>query len=177
MTTKASHRKRWKDVEVKVAARLSEIFSDIGHAPVVRIPLLGRTGPDITYNDIQLIVDVKSRNEVPKSSLAVKGQALAMGNMLGFRLRDLLELDRLTSLTAEPSILVSAWLSHMHEWKVKHLPTGITCVVLHRPKMPVGDSTIIIYSTERNTLWNRITASSPAQAAHWQKREPISALS
>ncbi len=166
MTKRSSHRKRWKRVEAQVAEELSRHFSDVGHSPVERIPILGRTGPDLTYNEVQLIVDVKSRNEVPKSSLAARGQELRMGDMLGFNLSDLLKLDRLSPLTAAPSVLAQRWLAHMHEWKVQNLPTGITCVVLHRPQMPIGDSTVIIYTSERNTLWTRITASSsPATAS------------
>lgn len=174
MTTRASHRKRWKSVEVNVALHLSGIFSDVGHSAVKRIPILGRTGPDISYNDIGLVVDVKSRLEVPKSSLATKGKTLRMGNMLGFCLADMLEFERLTSLTAEPSIIVSTWLSHMNDWKVKHLPTGITCVIIHRPKLPIGESTVIIYAHERNTLWTRITALSQAPAAPLRSREVTS---
>ena len=156
MTQPPSQRRRWKRVEVRVAEILSEIFSDAGKDPVERIPILGRTGPDISYNQIELIVDVKSRHQVPKGSLAVKGQALALRDMLGFQLEDLPNLANLSPFTATPSRLVSGWLSHMHEWKIQNVPTGITCVVLHRPHMPVGQSTVIIYAKERNTLCHRI---------------------
>jgi hypothetical protein len=156
MTKRASQRRRWKRVEVRVAEILSEIFSDAGKEPVERIPLLGRTGPDISYNQVELIVDVKSRHEVPKSSLAVKGQALLLGDMLGFQLEDLPNLAGLSPFTATPSRLVSGWMSHMHEWKEENCPTGITCVILHRPNMPVGESTVIIYSKERNALCQRM---------------------
>jgi len=156
MTQKTSQRRRWKRVEVRVAEILSEIFSDIGKDPVTRIPLLGRTGPDISFNEVELIVDVKSRHEVPKSCLAVKGQALRLGDMLGFQIEDLPNLAGLSPFTASPSRLVSRWMSHMHEWKVNNVPTGITCVILHRPHMPVGQSTVIIYAKERNALCQRL---------------------
>ena len=156
MTKRTSQRKRWKRVEVRVAEILSEIFSDIGKEPIMRIPLLGRTGPDLTYNQVELIVDVKSRNKVPKSCLAVKGQALQLGDMLGFQLEDLPDLAGLSPFTATPSRLVSGWMAHMHEWKVNNVPSGITCVILHRPNMPVGESTVIIYSKERNALCQRL---------------------
>jgi len=68
MTQPPSQRRRWKRVEVRVAEILSEIFSDAGKDPVERIPILGRTGPDISHNQIELIVDVKSRHQVPKRS-------------------------------------------------------------------------------------------------------------
>jgi hypothetical protein len=174
VTTRKSHRKRWKAVEVKVAEILSSLFSDVGHPPVQRIPILGRTGPDITYNGIELIIDVKSRLEVPKSSLSTRGQLLRTGNMIGFCLADMLEMDKLSPLPAEPSIIVSTWLSHMNDWKVEHLPTGIACIILHRPKMPVGDSTVIIYSHERNILWTRITASYQVSALPLPRHAAIS---
>jgi hypothetical protein len=156
MTRRSSQRKRWKRVEVRVAEILSEIFSDIGIDPVVRIPLLGRTGPDISFNEVELIVDGKSRREVPKGCLAVKGQALRLCDMLGFQLEDLPNLASLSPFTASPSRLVAMWMSHMHEWKVNNVPTGITCVILHRPHMPVGQSTVIIYAKERNALCQRL---------------------
>ncbi|MGD8405302.1 MAG: hypothetical protein PVJ21_16700 [Anaerolineales bacterium] len=165
MTKRASHRRRWKRVEEKIASKLTEIFSDVGKEAVERIPILGRTGPDISYNEVKLIVDVKSRKEVPKSSIAVKGKVLHFGDMLGFRLADLPDLDRLTPRTAAPSTLVTHWLSHMHEWTARYEPDGISCVILHRPGMPVGNSTVIIHSQERNTLCQRMRSSSPAKAA------------
>ena len=158
MTTRSSHRSRWKKVEVRVADLLTEAFSDVGKEPVTRIPILGRTGPDITHNDVQLIVDVKSRLKVPKKSLAVSGKMVEIDDMLGFQLQDLLRFNHLPTLKALSSPLVSEWMSHMHEWKVAQEPQGITCVVLHRPGMPIGDSTVIIYSNERNKLWTRLTA-------------------
>jgi len=164
MTKRASHRRRWKRIEEKVARHLSDIFSDVGEEPVARIPILGRTGPDISYNDIKLIVDVKSRNEVPKSSIAVKGEVLEFGDMIGFCISDLNGLADLTPLTAPPSVLVSNWLSHMHEWTVEHEPEGISCIVLHRPGMPVGKSTVIIHSKERNKLCQKMRSLSPVKA-------------
>ena len=39
--------------------------------PVERLPVIGRTGPDITMNKLALAVDIKSRLEVPKAVFEV----------------------------------------------------------------------------------------------------------
>jgi hypothetical protein len=176
MTKRASHRKRWKAVEVRVAAELSKIFSDVGKEPVERIPILGRTGPDITFNSIQLIVDVKSRLRVPKYSLAANGQAIQMGDLLGFQLDDMLKLADLPTFTAPLSPLVAEWIDHMDQWTAVNVPDGISCIVLHRPKMPVGSSTVVIYSVERNKLCQRLALSSPAKT-HWAQHAKTSVAS
>src|SRR5512139_3927572 len=58
-------KQRPRRVEREVASLLSDFFRSIGCSPVERIPVLGRTGPDMTINEVGLVVDVKSRLEVP----------------------------------------------------------------------------------------------------------------
>ena len=159
MTTRASHRSRWKRVETQVAKILSRTFSDVGKEPVERIPILGRTGPDISYNEAKLIVDVKSRNEVPKKLIAQPGQLLCFDNMVGFRLDEMPQLANLSPITATSSVLVKRWLSHMHEWTIENEPDGISCVVIHKPGMPVGASAVIIYSNQRSQLCQTMQSS------------------
>lgn len=155
---------RPRSVERRVAEELSKLFTPLGMSEVKRLPVTGRTGPDIEINEAGLVVDVKSRKQVPKSSIAVKGEVLEFDNMIGVRLSDLPNLADLIPVSATPSVLVTTWLSHMHEWTVQNEPEGISCVIIHRPGMPVGNSTVIIYSTERNTLCQRMRSSSPATA-------------
>ncbi len=51
-----------------VERSVAEALSSILNTPVERIPVLGRTGPDLTYHPpLNLIVDVKSRINVPVS--------------------------------------------------------------------------------------------------------------
>ena len=57
---------RPRAVENRIAEALNVHFEYLGLAPVERIPVLGRTGPDLTTNEMNLVVDVKSRLEVPK---------------------------------------------------------------------------------------------------------------
>ncbi len=79
-------------VEREVAAKLTELSQQIGREPVERIPVLGRKGPDLSYNDIQLIIDVKSRLKVPQSHLAGILPFLTEDGLIGFRLEHLLKL-------------------------------------------------------------------------------------
>lgn len=67
---------RPRRAENRVAEVLSKIFSDVGKSPVKRIPVLGREGPDITWNEVKLIVDVKSRKANPKMMFADPGELL-----------------------------------------------------------------------------------------------------
>ena len=69
-------------MENRVAAYLSALFAGIGLSPVERIPVLGRTGPDLTINELGLVVDVKSRQACPKmyfcGSVCFDGEYLAV---------------------------------------------------------------------------------------------------
>ena len=82
---------RPRSVERKVAAFLSRYFVQLGLSPVERIPVLGRSGPDITSNEWGLVIDVKSRLEVPKTPFT-EHPTIAFDDELHFigtRLRDL----------------------------------------------------------------------------------------
>ena len=57
---------RPRSVENRVANMLNDVFAAMD-CSVQRIPVLGRSGPDISLNELQLVVDVKSRLEVPKA--------------------------------------------------------------------------------------------------------------
>lgn len=61
-------KRRPRRVEQKVAEHLTAFFAHLGLPEVKRIPVLGRTGPDIEINEFGLIVDVKSRQSVPTQS-------------------------------------------------------------------------------------------------------------
>ena len=57
---------RPRSVENEVAKYLSRKFAALELDPVERVPVLGRAGPDVSINQSQLAIDVKSRKEVPK---------------------------------------------------------------------------------------------------------------
>ncbi len=150
---------RPRRVEREVAAHLSKIFSDIGNTPVERIPVLGRTGPDITWNSIKFIVDVKSRKAVPACMLASDYELLTTEDgLLGFRLDQMSHIteDWMTEPATQSSKTVKDWLDHMNEWTKVHEPDGISAIILHRPGMPIGNSTVIIFNSSRSALCKRL---------------------
>jgi hypothetical protein len=124
-------------MENAAAGELNKIFTRYGHDPVERIPVLGRTGPDLTYNDtVKLIVDVKSRKEVPKSYLPGAEEILYDGELIAVRLEDL---DSLASLPAarvrqiKPLKIPHEYWAHMDAWTQSRMPDGITGVIMHLP--------------------------------------------
>ena len=155
---------RPRSVEREVAAALSSIFQSIDHAPVQRIPVLGRCGPDLSYNDIQLIIDVKSRLKVPQSYLAGNIPLLTEDGLVGIRLERLLDLCwQIASFRARlvpASKMVWRWWEHMDDWRRDHEPQGVSALVLHRPRMPIGHATVIIHSLDRSRLCQRLRSPS-----------------
>ena len=82
--------KRWKAAERSIAAELNTLLSDIGDfAPIERIPLLGREGPDLTVNETGLVINVKSRQCIPTRLIPGKLQMLFIGNLAIFRLNEM----------------------------------------------------------------------------------------
>ncbi len=152
---------RPRSVEREVAAFLTQLLSDTGN-PIERSPVLGRTGPDLTYHPpLNLIVDVKSRLKVPASLLAPKLCPFETEDGLyGFRLEDLPHIWVLdTSAAIRPaSKVVRDWWNHMDEWTKAHETTGISAIILHRPRMPIGHATVIIHSSDRSELCLRLTS-------------------
>ena len=146
---------RPRRVENRVAAELSHWFTEIGLSPVERIPVLGRTGPDITINELGLVVDVKSRLEVPKSVFG--GFVVQFGDLIAAPLRCLPELARPYSLVVPrpERKIVADYYAHMKEWVDAKYPSGIAALVLHRPKMPIGKSMLVISSSDRKEFSHR----------------------
>ena len=154
---------RPRRVEREVARHLNELFSDAGMSPVERIPVLGRTGPDITINECGLVIDVKSRKEVPKLILPAQGQVLRMGNLISFRLSELMDVISAKELEMEwtgNSVIVQRYWDHMNEWTLteREMPS-VTCVILHKSgaRMPIGNSSVIILEKERTKLCQLMT--------------------
>ncbi len=123
-------------------------------SPVERIPILGRTGPDITINESRLVIDVKSRQRIPKRLFAEPRLLMRYeGGLVGFRLDELLSFDN-----NEPYLKQKQWrpLQEWHDWMQiwtrEHEPDGVSCIVLHRPGMPVGDATMVIHQRNLRRL-------------------------
>ncbi len=150
---------RPRSVEREVAAFLTQLLSDAGN-PIERIPVLGRTGPDLTYHPpLRLIVDVKSRLKVPASHLA--GTCCPFeteDGLYGIRLEELLYLPVFGTTDHPASKTVTDWWKHMDAWTKANEPTGISALILHRPRMPIGHATVIINSSDRSELCLRLAS-------------------
>jgi hypothetical protein len=128
------------------------MFSDVGMSPVERIPILGRTGPDIVINELKFVIDVKSRLEVPKSILPGPREIFWSKDLIAFRLDDAPMIQKQAEeggyfiitpcLNCQKS--VRGWYDHMDEWTKVHCKEGVTMLVLHKPRLPVGHSAIVI---------------------------------
>ena len=78
---------RPRRAENRVADELNKWFMQQGFSPIQRIPIIGRTGPDYTFNELELVIDEKSRLEVPKSCLCPASEIIQIGdNLLGVRI-------------------------------------------------------------------------------------------
>jgi len=139
---------RPRRAENEVAARLTAFFVSINLGPVERVPVTGRTGPDISINEIGLVVDVKSRLEVPKAVFEVEpGRVMRMQNHYIMRLSDLgllLEYDLPFQVSNKYSRMVGRWFAHMQSWRRVHQPNGFTALVLHRPGMKYDDAVLVV---------------------------------
>jgi hypothetical protein len=147
---------------------LTSIFSDVGMAAVERIPILGRTGPDITLNEAKFVIDVKSRLSVPDGIFPGKSEIPCMfaNGLTSFSFKNLrnLSTDKRHSFhlpKKQEFKSVAAWYSHMHEWTLEHESEGITMLVLHKPGMPIGRSCIIISTKDWSKLWKTMQLRSP----------------
>ena len=133
---------RPRSVERRVAEELSAIFLSLGFSRVERIPVLGRTGPDISINEVGLVIDVKSRLSTPKGLLAEKHHHLYFDNLVGVQLCNLFV--ALPLISVKPSKIVMDWFNHMDEWRKEFYPQGYSCIILHRPGLDIKASTCIL---------------------------------
>ena len=156
-------KQRPRRAEREVASLLSESFHLLGLSPVFRIPVLGRTGPDLTINEFGLVIDVKSRLEVPVSCIA---DCLLGFSDFGSAAKDYLiaaPLDRLAELAHDyypvlyhsPRKTVEDYYAHMKEWVDREYPSGIAAIVLHRPKLPFGKAMLVISNHDRQEFAKR----------------------
>lgn len=136
---------RPRSVEREVSDLLSEIYIRHGYSPVKRIPILGRTGPDIEINETRFVIDVKSRIAVPQSHLLDKGEIGIFGDYVGVRLGEL-DQESFKSRLVRPSLIVLAWLEHMEAWTKEYLSGGISVLILHRPNKKIANATFIVKS-------------------------------
>jgi hypothetical protein len=150
-------KRRPRRIESEVARHLSLFSSQYGLSPVQRIPVLGRSGPDLTINELGLVIDVKSRLSAPKGwSVLQAGRVGEWGDLVAVRLGEIELLEEMGQvMPLYSSTLVTRWFSHMDQWTQAHHPDGITALVLHRPGLHVGNSTLVIKKEDRRKLYDR----------------------
>lgn len=143
--------------EREIARLLSQYFEGAGFSSVERVPVLGREGPDISINEFGLVVDVKARKSCPISYANFLGSKLFLTedqSHIAFRLKDCTNPEP-AGLPNIGSVLVARWLAHMEEWTRQYKPDGISAIVLHRPGVPFGLSTVVILSKDFEEYKNR----------------------
>lgn len=152
---------RPRSVEREVAYWLSLQFKELGFATVERIPILGRTGPDITINELGLVIDVKSRLSVPIGAIISRRKSVFWPDegYFGTRLCNLTLSDTLSVTQPDKPLAktVIKWYEHMDEWRRNYFPEGITALILHRPGTWVKNSTFIIHFSDKEKLYDRYT--------------------
>lgn len=161
---------RPRRAENRVAEELNKWFELHGFSPIQRKPVIGRTGPDYTFNELGLVIDEKSRRSVP--SLLVDFPASEMTHTRGtwgrtlylihLRSLDLFVTTRLSFPNKLSfSTTVNEWYEHMDEWRRDNMPDGITALVLHRPGMHFKNAVFVISEDDRSKLYERISNHKP----------------
>lgn len=145
---------RPRSVENRAAEAVSAHFAALGLPGVSRIPVLGRAGPDLGWNEMKLIIDVKSRKEIPKAIFFPLTVPFCFDGMAAARLANLNTLweDHPAAPLDFSSKIIRDYLEHMEEWTREECPEGISCVILHRPEMPIGASVAVIHFHNRRRL-------------------------
>ena len=147
---------RPRSVERAVAEYMTELYKINGLSPVKRIPILGRTGPDIEINDAKIVIDVKSRIAVPKSHILPKSRFGRFGDYVGIRIESFISKDFTRGEDIRPSIMVRDWLDHMDEWTQEFMPNGISAIILHRPGMKIANATFVVKTEDWRKVCQRI---------------------
>jgi hypothetical protein len=162
---RSNARARWKASERTIAALLNKTLSDVGEfKPIERIPILGREGPDLTVNESGLVVNVKSRLEIPTSLFPQPFHILFCGDLVIFRLT---EIEFLYSAVMDPapiapSKMLMDWWELMEKWTREFEPErGISAIILHRPRMPYGDVAVVIHFNDLRRIQCQITMKTP----------------
>ena len=143
---------RPRRIENRVAEEMSKFYESINMSPVVRIPILGRAGPDISLNELNLAIDVKSRKSCPKLIRPKPGFVSYAPDWAWHAVR-LDEIDLLLQRTArlqqiKRSKMIQDWLDHMDEWSVEQDEHIISGLVIHRPGEQVKAAILVIKQWE-----------------------------
>ena len=147
---------RPRRIENRAAEEMSKFYESIDISPVERIPVLGRTGPDITLNEMKLAIDVKSRKSCPVKIRASRGEITCVpGQWAGLQIQDLSWLriaDHFnanpTHRAVKPSKMIQDWLDHMDEWSQEQDDDIISGLIIHNPGQQVKSAMLIVKQWE-----------------------------
>jgi hypothetical protein len=157
---------RPRSAEREAARHLTQFFTHFGFSPVERIPVLGRTGPDLTMNELGLVIDVKSRREVPQNVFPAAGYCRVLNrDLASIRLSDLAAAvaEDLPRVHVRPDLkTVQDYYDHMHTWTLANLPDGMTALVLHRPGMRFGSAAFVTTFSNLERIRNRCLIQQPS---------------
>jgi hypothetical protein len=143
---------RPRSVENEVARYLSRKFAALELDPVERVPVLGRTGPDVSVNQSKLAIDVKSRKEIPKCMWHYQGPA-RFGDLVAIRLFEFEKLFWHVPIPEHPlPKTVHGYIEHMAAWSDEHIPA----IVLHRPRIRIANAIFVIREADIERLRNNI---------------------
>ena len=146
--------------ERRVAEILSDFFISIALLPSNAYRFWAGAAPDLTINEIGMVVDVKSRLQIPIGYIRTWPTihadliAIPLGLLGAVLIEDLLA-ERPANTDGAVSVIVNRYFTHMDEWTKVHKPDGITALVLHRPKVPFGLSQLIIRYSQLPILEER----------------------
>lgn len=144
----------WR-AETRVASILSALFRQYGLGDVKRVPITGRTGPDIEINSAGLCMEVKSWKAIPVSILPKRGQILTDGRFYFVQLKEIETLfGQVEPYPINPSKIVDGIYKQIDGWVEKEFPQGISALSLHRVGT-TGD-TFVIHRLDVSILENRL---------------------
>lgn len=139
---------RPRGAENRIVDVLNELFERHGYAKVERIPVLGRTGPDISINETKMVIDVKSRKSCPISMMHQFFVYYSDG-LCTIPVSRIPELIRYSPQPANSySVTVKNWLDHMDEWTKENEPDGLSGIVLHKPGLDFDKAVLVFYETD-----------------------------
>lgn len=155
---------RPRSVENRVAGEFSKIFTRYGLEPVARIPVLGRTGPDVSINKAGFVIDVKSRKKVPKTYLYVPWKKCGIAQAGQFLLCPIKHFDEFVirgKREVGPPLdfqsgPVREWWLHMDEWTRRNRPGDFSMIVLHKPRIPIGNAVVVFHEKDRRSIQCRM---------------------
>ena len=149
---------RPRRVENRVAEEFNKLFSSLGLGRIERIPAPGREGPDMTWNELKLIIDPKSWLTNPKNHMIVSGY-YDHGPYVSIKLDEFLTLLNGTAVKEfrKSSSTVLKLLEHLDSWTKENVPEGISAIVLHWPHMRIANSVVVIKVEDVERLQERYT--------------------